>query len=111
MQTQLVAQELFEDLQLSCVHQSEYEPLSTSDSFLMNKLESASHRRSSEASELIDVDAEIAKLISFFAMEGRQQASHHVAVEDVSVNGSAGALPPPVRFSRASRKARAKSTA
>jgi hypothetical protein len=107
------AQELFEDLQLSSAHHSEYESTSaptTSDSFLLNKLESASHRRRNDASVPIDVDAEIAKLISLFAIQGRQYAFSQVMVEDVSVKGTAGALPPPVRYSRASRRAVAKST-
>ncbi len=61
------AQELFEGLQRSSAH---HDNSTFADRNLKQKLESASHRRSSDS---IDVDEEITKLFSFFVIQSQQK--------------------------------------
>ncbi len=61
------AQELFESLQRSSAH---HDNSTFADRNLKQKLESASHRRSSDS---IDVDEEITILVSFFVIQRQQK--------------------------------------
>ena len=113
MQAQLEmrdAQELFEDLHLSSFPFDVSESSAIVASFPQHKLESKDSRCSS-ASEPIDEDEEIAKLISFFVNRKPQHAAQASASRPLSTNATAVALAPPVRFIRASRQAVAKQAA
>ena len=106
------AQELFEDLQLSSSNHKDSVCSATMDCFLQDKLESSSNRRSSEAcEERLDEDEEIAKLISLFVNRIPQPATSASVVGQLFINAPVGALPPPVRYSKASRKPVAKQPA
>ncbi len=108
MQALRNAQELFEDLQLSSALHEDGDSSISADRILEQKLESVSHRRISES---ISVEEEITKLISFFVNQRPQQKVQNNVIRVSSANATAAILPPPVKYSRASRKAVAKPSA
>ncbi len=92
----------FEDLQLSAAHHDDRDAAPTAGSLLLHMRESASQRHSREP---INADVEIAKLVTFFVKHSTRHAAQNSAVGPMSANALAVALPPPVRYCRASRKA------
>ena len=107
MHAPLQVQELFEDLQLSPSHHrdEDSDASASADSVLQRKLENFDGRRDSEACNTIDADEEMAKLISYFENQGSQRATQASATKQLSMNATVVALPPAVRYNRASRKA------
>ncbi len=97
------AQELFDNLQLSLGCHDDQSTSATEDSFLHHTLKSASHRHEA-CGEKIDVEGEFAKLISFFENQEPQPRAQARAVRNVSMTAASVVLPPPVKYSRASRK-------
>jgi hypothetical protein len=95
------AQEHFEELRLSSTY---HDNISCSDTVdcVQLKLEARSHRRSSEQ---IDVDEEMAKLILYLVHRPPVHAALSSVPRQRAVNMPTKVLPPPVRFSRADRKA------
>ena len=106
-QTQRDAQEIFDNLHPFSPAQNDVDTDSISaDIILQHKLESASHRCSSDkCREAFDKDEELAKLITFFANQGFQHAQKTSIKVNLSANALSVDLPPPVRYSRRSRKA------
>jgi hypothetical protein len=107
MQSHLLqVQELFEDLQLPASHHCDDDSENSADRILQRKLELVCSRRSSEA---LEADQEITKLISYFVNRGSQLADQaSITGREMANLRAPAALPPAVRFSRASRKAIAK---
>jgi hypothetical protein len=102
------AQELFDDLQLSSsAHHDDDESCSTADEIMQSKLGSENHRREA-CCEQFDANKEIGKLISFFVIRKSQHASQARQARSISTNMPFVALPPPIKYSRASRKASSK---
>jgi hypothetical protein len=102
------AQEHFEDLQLSPnLHDDSGSSPAVDTVILPHTNEPASHLHS-KTCESFDADEEIAKLISYFVNQGPRCAAQPSTARNSSVDTAAVALPPAVKFSRASRKAAAK---
>jgi hypothetical protein len=103
------AQELFDEFLINpSIHQDDFDSSNTVKiTEMQHKLEPTSHRRSSESEHSINVDEEIAMLISIYTQAPRHAAQARTGGLP-AVNDPIVTLPPAVRFSRASRKTAAK---
>jgi hypothetical protein len=100
--------QLIENLQLFSKHHDNSYSLATEDTILQHKLESS---QSNKACKSMDADEEISILISYFENRRPLHAAQSGAEGRLSVDTPAIALAPPLRYSRASKKAAAKTPA
>jgi hypothetical protein len=106
------AQELFDEFLLQpSIHQDDIDsPNTVKITEMQHKFEPISHRRSSESDHSINVDEEIAMLISIYTQAPRRAAQARTGGPPAVIDPIV-ALPPAVRFCRASRKTAAKLSA
>jgi hypothetical protein len=110
MQAKNEVQELFEDLHLSPSNQDESDSSISADCIVQHRPEAQDMSRCNACCKPFDADEQLAKLISYFVNRGPQQAAKISVTRVLTTDTPATALPPPVRYARASRKAVAKPT-
>jgi hypothetical protein len=98
-------QELFEVLHVSSSPHDSGESSAPPNIMRKDAADTFSHRRrSKDWSESLNADEEIEKLMKYFVIRESQHSAQARTKRILHPNILAAALPPPVRFNRASRK-------